>query len=610
MLARIRAWRRRTKVLVGVPAGLLLLVLGFIGVRGIQYAIAGAADPLALLPPGAHAVVRVRDLPAAWPKLRTSPLVRLLLGREPEGDVVHDLARTLAGEDPLPAALTEDRLLSLLVRDATAAVYDIDDPARDLVVVVELPFLYYAPMPFAGLLLGDQGSIAMSGQGRTVVIATRRERLEQLTGAGAITEVKAPGPGVAVSARFDLEAIPADSPFRLDLTALLESVPYREVLHAVNLKSIRSLAATVSTDGTTIGIDALGAMERKRLDRRLASLYAQPPLPAALLDGLPSRAAGLSAFRLDAEREWGWVRELAAADDRENRGEELGEAVKFAYANLRPLLDDFEQRGFARRLFPHVGDSAAVVIAPEKSEDILLGSAAAAVAVSLKDEKAAMAVIDEFTGADQLEETRKGIRFQKYGNHILRVIESRNRWKEGVSFAYGSAGKTLVAGTSLPLVRATIDRLDQQAGPASGTGTPLSGTRSMIDARRTVDGETLGQAFLWVDLVELSKSLTSSADKFAQQRADRLIDRKRLREEIEQRERPRFRPRVGARLREEFDEHVAQAFEQKVAEIKQGYVKEIKDAAAEIARYGVAALSIEGKADEVRLRGVLRLSPP
>lgn len=603
MLGRIRAWRTRTKVLVGIPAGLLLLVLGFVAVRGVQYAIAGTADPLALLPPGAHAIVRVQDLPAAWPKLRTSPLVQLVLGRAPEGDVVHDLARKLAGEDPLPAALTEDRLLSLLVRDATAAVYDIDDPSGDLVVVVELPFLYYAPMPFLGLALGDGGSFAMSTQGRTVVLATRRERLEQLTGAGALAEVQAPGPGVAVSARFDLEAIPANSPFRQDLTAMLESVPYREVLHAINLKSIRSLTATLSTDGTTIGLDAVGALERKRLDRRLASIYAQPPLPAALLDGLPSRAAGLSAFRLDAEREWGWVRELAAAEDRENRGEELGEAVKFAYANLMPLLEEFDERGFAKRLFPHVGDSAAVVVAPEKSEDILLGSAAAAVAVSLKDERAAMAVIDEFTGADQPEETRKGIRFQRYGNHILRVIESRNRWKEGVSFAYGSAGKTLVAGTSLPLVRATIDRLD-------GTGTPLSGAPSMVDARRTVDGATIGQAFLWVDLVELSKSITSSADKFAGQRADRQIDRRKLREEIETRERPRFRPRLAARLREEFDEHVAQVFEQRVAEIKQGYVKEIKDAAAEIARYGVAALSIEGKADEVRLRGVLRLSAP
>ncbi|GEM_PF-3639703 len=608
MLARIRAWRTRTKVLVGIPAGLLFLVFGFVGVRGVQYAIAGAADPLALLPPGAHAIVRVRDLPTAWPKLRTSPLIRLVLGHAPQGDVVHELAKALAGEDPLPGALTEDRLLSLLVRDATAAVYDIDDPARDLVVVVELPFLYYAPMPFAGLALGDGGQFAISTQGRTVVIATRRERLEQLTGAGALAEPPAPGPGVAISARLDLEAIPADSPFRLDLTAMMESVPYREVFHALNVKTLRTLTATLSTDGTTIGLDALGAMERKRLDRRLASLYAQPPLPAGLLDGLPARAAGLSAFRLDAEREWGWVRELAAAEDRENRGEELGEAVKFAYANLTPLLDDFEQRGFAKRLFPHVGDSAAVVVAPEKSEDILLGSAAAAVAVALKDERAAMAVIDEFTGADQPEETRKGIRFQRYGDHILRMIEARNRWKEGVSFAYGSAGNALVAGTSLPLVRATIDRLDQQAGPASGTGLPLSGAQSMVDARRTVNGATLGHAFLWADLVELSKSIIASADKFAQQRADRLIDRRMLREEIERVERPRFRPRLPARLREELDERVTQLFEQRVAEIKQGYVKEIKDAAAELARYGVAALSIEGKADEVRLRGVLRLS--
>lgn len=603
MLARICAWRTRTKVLIGLPAGLLLLVLGFVGVRGVQYAIAGASDPVTLLPPGAHAVVRVRNLPSSWPRLRSSPLVRLLLGRAPEGDVVHDLARTLAGEDPLPAALTEDRLMSLLVEDATAAIYDIDDPARDVVLVVELPFLYYALMPIAGIALAGDGSIAMATRGRSVILATQPDRLERLTGTKAFTEIPPPGPGLAALARFDLEAIPAASPFRTDLTAMIESVPYRELLHALDVRAIRSLTATVSTDGTTIAIDAVGAMERAGLDRRLASLYAQPPLPARLLDRLPGRAAGLSIFRLDAAREWAWIREIFSANGRANRGEELGETVKFAYANLGPLLDDFEQRGFARRLFPHVGDSAAVIVAREKNEDILLGSIAVAVAVALKDERAAMAVIDEFTGADLPEEARKGIRFQRFGDHILRVIESRNRWKEGVSFMYGQAGKTLVAGTSPPLVRATIDRLD-------GKGAALSANASMLDARRVVDGEALGHAFLWVDAVELAASITASADKFAQQRADRLIDRRKLREEIELLERPRFRPRLAARLREEFDEHVGRLFEQRVAEIKQRYAQEIKDAAAEIAKYGTAALSIEGRAESVRLRGVLRLSSP
>ncbi len=502
---------------------------------------------------------------------------------------------------PAPAGETAPRRIVSLVPSLTDSV-DFHGRARDLVAVVELPFLYYAPLPIAGLALGD-GSIAMSTQGRAVVIATRRERLAQLTGAGALAEIPPPGAGVALSARFDLDAIPEDSPFRVELTTMMESVPYREALHALNIRTIRSLTAAVSTEGTTIALDAQGEMERQRLDRRLASLYAQKPLPSALLEGLPGRAAGLSAFRLDAEREWQWVRGLAADEGRENRGEELGEAVKFALANLRPLMDDFEQRGFAKRLFPHVGDSAAVVAAQEKSEDILLGSAAAAVVVALKDERKAMAVIDEFTGADQPEEARRGIRFQRYGEHILRVIESRNRWKEGVSFAYASAGGSLVAGTSLPLVRAAIDRLD-------GTGAALAANASMLDARRTIHGDTIGHAFLWVDLAELAGSIQASADKFAQQRADRLIDRRKLRDEIELRERPRFRPRLAARLREEFEEHVAEEFERRVTEIKQGYVKEIKDAAAAIAKYGTAAIAIEGKADQVRLRGVLRLQSP
>lgn len=614
MLARFRAWRTRTKVLVGVPAGFFLLVLVFVGVRGAQYASAGTRDLATFLPPGAQLTVRVAGLPAAWPKLRTSPLATILLGRPPQGDVVHDLAAHFAGKDPLPAALTEDRAMALCVNDAVAAVYDLDDPGKDLVVAVDLPFGYYAPLPFAGLAMdsvdagghsawGYGGSFAMASIGRTLVVATRRERLGEVLsakGGGAITAPAAPGPGVAVSARLDLAALPTGSTFRAGLDSLFDSVPYRELFHALNVRTLQSVGATVSTDGRTIAVDADGAMERRNLDRRLASLYAQPPLESALLDRLPTGAAALSAFRLDAEREWGYLRRLVDEPDRRNRGEELGEALKFVYANVGPMLDDFEKRGFAKRLFPLVGDAAAVIAARGKSEDILLGSAAIAVTASLLDEKAAMAVIDEFTGADLPEAERKEIRLKRYGEHILRVIESRNRWKEGVSFAYGSAGKTLVAGTSLPLVCATIDRLD-------GQGKGLADNQAMVDVRRSMTGGSLGHAFLWVDLVELSQSIALSADRFAQQRADRMIDRVKLRADIEEGEGRRFHPPRAGKLREEFDARVTRLFDEKVASVKQGYVKEIKDAAAALAKYGTAGLTIEGRADSVRIRGAVRL---
>ena len=613
MLARFRAWRTRTKVLVGVPAGSFLLLVLFIAVRGAQYASAGSRDLATILPPGAHLTVRLKGLPAAWPKLRTSPLMTLLLGRPPQGDAVHDLAAHFAGKDPLPAALTEDRAMALCVSDAVAAVYDLDDPAKDVVVAIELPFLYYAPLPFAGLALdgvdagghsawGYGGSFAMASIGRTLIVATRPERLGEVLsakGGGALTAPAAPGPGMAVSARLDLAALPKGSKFRADLDALFDSVPYRELFHALNVRTLQSVGAAVSTDGTTIAIDADGAMERRSLDRRLASLYAQPPLPAALLDRLPMGAAALSTFRLDAEREWGYLRGLVDEPDRKNRGAELGEALKFVYANVGPMLDDFEKRGFAKRLFPLIGDAGAVIAARGKSEDILLGSAAVVVTASLKDEKAAMAVIDEFTGADQPKGSTE-IRLQRYGEHILRVIESRNRWKEGVSFAYGSAGKTFVAGTSLPLVCATIDRLD-------GQGRGLADNQAMVEVRRSVPGASLGHAFLWVDLVELSKSIEASADRFAQQRSDRVIDRAKLRADLEESEGRRFHPPRAGKLREEFDARVSRLFEEKVASAKQGYVQEIKDTAAALAKYGTAGLSIEGKADSVKIRGAMRL---
>lgn len=624
MLTRFRAWRTRTKVLVGVPAGFFLLLVLFFAVRGAQYASAGSRDLATLLPPGAHLTVRLKGLPAAWPKLRTSPLMTLLLGRPPQGDAVHDLAAHFAGKDPLPAALTEDRAVALCVSDAVAAVYDLDDPAKDVVVAIELPFVYYAPLPFAGLALdgvdagghsawGYGGSFAMASIGRTLIVATRPERLGEVLSAkggsaanapsgGGLTTPAAPGAGMAVSARLDLAALPKGSRFRADLDALFESVPYRELFHALNVRTLQSVGAAVSTDGTTIAIDADGAMERRSLDRRLASLYAQPPLPSALLDRLPMGAAALSAFRLDAEREWGYLRGLVDEPDRRNRGAEMGEALKFVYANVGPMLDDFEKRGFAKRLFPLVGDAAAVIAARGKSEDILLGSAAVVVTASLKDEKAAMAVIDEFTGADQPKGSTE-IRLQRYGEHILRVIESRNRWKEGVSFAYGSAGKTFVAGTSLPLVAATIDRLD-------GQGKGLADNQAMVEVRRSVTGASLGHAFLWVDLVELSQSISASADRFAQQRADRVIDRARLRADLEESEGRRLRPPRAGRLREEFDARVTKLFEEKVASAKQGYVQEIKDTAAALAKYGTAGLSIEGKADSVKIRGAVRLKSP
>lgn len=359
-----RARRWWVKGLIGAPAALVALLLAYVAVRSVQFAVAEREAGL-YLPSTANVVVRLRDLEHHLERLQGSASWRVIQKR-----ILHDPAirRGLNGalkESDLPTLdeledernsdqYSVDMLLRAVGRDAVVGLQVGDSWARTPVFgCTRLRWSDFLLVPFGRLALPsemiDDARVLRLSMGKTELLIAFQGRLALVSSDRAFLAQALRRQGVESSPDHPV-TVRADFGSSKALQEGREKLATCGAFPQVKWDGVKAVEVVPDLEGSAANLEvSLEGAEPARPDQA-------PPL--ALLKFAPPGSTGVFASSTGAPELFDWLRSLART---------LGPADPMG-RNIKEALDALDEVGFTTDVLPNLDGGMVILAGTEEGE--------------------------------------------------------------------------------------------------------------------------------------------------------------------------------------------------------------------------------------------------
>lgn len=364
-----RARRWWTKILVAAPAVLLVVVLLYVAIRGVQYASSGG-DARDYVPASANFSCGVRDLDGEWERIREGALWKSLdkgalkdkafrakVNEELKGSGLPTLDqledRRYLGEHP---EFREENLLRLAGRDVAAGLRVGDDFGKaKFVVATKVRFTDYLLLPFAGFVLpkekvGDRTALRIAQGKKTYYLVIDDAYVVASDDRGLLADgMRKKGKKPKLAKPFWMRADFTSSAALAKWRRKFRGFPAGLGLAFMNAETAKSMEAEFAVPGSSILADVRldGAqVVEAALDPGLAS-YA--PDDASLWE---VQAAGMAQI-------YEWLKSLGVPDPKAKGFD------KFLQEQAKSAVKELNAGGFETSFVTRVAPPMAIVLGTE-----------------------------------------------------------------------------------------------------------------------------------------------------------------------------------------------------------------------------------------------------
>lgn len=516
MLRLLANSRFRTKLILAIMAGLLLIAGVLLGFNHFEYSRTASIPLARFIPDSAHAALIVTDFADVWKEVSQSAVATVavpgLRGKKNIADCIAAVLDETGGglkshSEAVRRTVTrvgEERFLSLCGREAFASVeFQPGNPSPLIVVGTRVGFTDFLGRIFLGSVLeaatGKEGqsTVIAGGTFRKVNLGPGKEGANQkewlvgflgsvllvsneesflrrsitaaLTEEGAASRAtvrtlveKKAGKAPAVGA-IAFSELPHDCSWRTETLSFLESVPTRELLHFLSAPALKTVSAELhfSKDSSRMLLDV--ELCPKLLEERQARFLTIPfkePLESPSL--VPESAFLCVVSRVTPADSWDFITATARERDRAAYPKQVGDILKAMYAEAdRILLMPLEKSGKHTELLSALGGEILFAASRENlawgsEERVSIGGS---IIVRVIDEQKVLSVLDglETWNLTDSHGRPQLIREKHRGVDVRLLKLAFQKYGRGFTPSYAVVNGWLVFSSSLAFVHDVID---------------------------------------------------------------------------------------------------------------------------------------------------------